>query len=365
MNRKEFAARFDALLDELAKAGIGVAVLDRRDDCYYYTGYTGSDAVALFHVKSRKGWLITDARYTEEAAKTARGFETTLWKRNFPAFTGDLLRKLKAKKVAYTPTSMTAAFFDAMRGTAPGVSEWVRIEEIIASQRAVKSRAEIAAMQAALACAEAAFLAAKTHWKAGMTETEVKNDLEWEMRKQGAQDTAFETIVAVGPNASLPHAHAGERGIQAGKMLLIDFGARLNRYNSDLTRTLWAGSVPAVWRKRYETVLAAQRAGIAAIAEGVDGLIPHQEAVAVFAKAGIQDKFTHGLGHGVGLAVHEEPRLSPAYARRLRAGNIVTVEPGVYFPGAGGIRVEDMMAVEKGGCRVLSSLAKDLEAMVF
>ncbi|MDR1745095.1 MAG: Xaa-Pro peptidase family protein, partial [Planctomycetota bacterium] len=286
MDRKEFAARRDAFFDELSRARIGAAVLDRRADQYYYTGYTGSDAVAVFRVRDRKGWLVTDSRYAEEAAKSAPGLEVTLWKRSFSAFTGALLRKFRTKKTAYTPTGMTAAFFDEMRSAAPAAGEWVRAEEIISAQRSVKSGVEIAAMRAALACAEAAFLSSRRRWKAGMTEIDVKNDLEWEMRKRGAEDAAFKTIVAAGPNASLPHAHAGGRKIVPGRMLLIDFGARVNRYNSDLTRTLWAGSVPAAWKKRYEAVLAAQRAGIAAIKPGVPGVAAHQAAMAVFAGAG-------------------------------------------------------------------------------
>lgn len=365
MNKKEHAARLERLLDTMAGAGIGAVILDRRDDYYYYTGFTGSDSLALFHVKSRRGWLITDSRYIEEAAQTAPGLEVLVWRRTFPGFVGDLVRKLRTKHVGYTPTSMTAAFYAGLSAAAPGVKSWSRVEEAIAAQRAVKSKAEIAAMEKALACAEGAFLASRKRWKIGMTEVDVKNDLEWEMRKRGAEDTAFETIVAVGANASLPHAHAGTRRVQAGKMLLIDFGARVNRYNSDLTRTLWADRVPPAWKKRYLTVLAAQQAGIAAIRAGADGSAAHNEAMRVFTEAGLGDRFTHGLGHGVGLAVHEEPRLNAAYKKPLEPGNIVTVEPGVYLPGSGGIRVEDMAVVEKGGCRIISTLPKNVDSLVF
>ncbi len=220
------------------------------------------------------------------------------------------------------------------------------------------------AIRASLACAEQAFLVAKPRWRIGMTETEIKNDLEWEMRRQGAEGTSFETIVAVGANASLPHAHAGCGKIRAGAMLLIDFGAFRNRYCSDLTRTLWAGDVPKAWRRRYQAVLEAQQAGIAAIRAGARGSDVHRKAVAVFAGCGLADRFTHGLGHGVGLAVHESPRLSTRCDKPLAAGNIVTVEPGVYFPGSGGIRVEDMALVTKTGAEILSSLPKTLDSVV-
>lgn len=368
-NDKSMAAecgrRMDAFCLLLERAGLGGAVLDRRDDQYYLTGYTGSDSMLVVAAKRRKSWIVTDSRYTEEAAKTAFGTEVVQWSSGFGAFTGRLLRKLRLSGIGYTPHSMTAAFFDQMRREAASVKTWHDADASLSSLRAVKSRFEIARMRAALACAEAAFSKAKKRWKPGMTETEVKNDLEWEMRRGGAEDAAFETIVAVGPNASLPHAHAGGRGIRNGKMLLIDFGARVARYNSDLTRTLWAGDMPAVWRKRYRAVLAAQAAGIAAIREGVPGSEANARAVEEFAAAGLRERFTHSLGHGVGLAVHEGPRLARAAMDPLVAGNVVTVEPGVYFPGAGGIRVEDMVLVKGDGCEVLSSLPKREEDAVF
>lgn len=365
MTKNEHKRRLDRFLDALAAHKIDCAVIDRRADYHYLTGYTGSDAVVVLSVKSRKGWLVTDSRYVEEAEKTAPGMATTLWKGGFGAFVGQLLKKNKAKSVGYTPNSMTAAFFAAMQAEAPGVTSWVDAEPEISALRAVKSPAEIAAMRASLDCMQRAFLTAKKRWRIGMTETEVKNDLEWEMRKNGAQDTSFETIVAVGPNASLPHAHAGNRKIQAGKMLLIDFGALLDRYCSDLTRTMWAGEIPAVWRKRYLAVLEAQQAGIEAIRAGVHGSDVHRRAVEVFKKYKMADKFTHGLGHSIGLVVHENPRLSAIWDKPLVAGNIVTVEPGVYFPGSGGIRVEDMALVTKNGAEILSSLPKDIDSAVF
>ncbi len=365
MTTREHEKRLARFLAALAARGLDGAVLDRRADCHYFTGYTGSDAAAVFSVKSGKGWLVTDSRYREEAEKTAPGMNVTLWKGGFAASVGKLVKKLRLKTVGHTPASMTAAFYFAMKKEAPGAASWPDVDADIFALRAVKSPAETAAVRAALGCQERAFLAARKRWRVGMTETEVKNDLEWAMRREGADDASFETIVAVGANASLAHAHAGQRRIQAGKMLLIDFGAVRDRYCSDLTRTVWAGDIPAVWRKRYLAVLEAQRAGIEAIRAGVRGKAVHEKAEAALGRCGLADRFMHGLGHGVGLAVHESPRLSPAYDKPLAAGNIVTVEPGVYFPGAGGIRVEDMVLATEDGAEVLSSLPKDVESVVF
>lgn len=364
MKTTEFAARTARFLDALAERGMGGAVLDRRDDYYYLTGYTGSDSVAVFSTKSRAGWIVTDSRYAEEAERTAEAMEVVLWRGGFGAFTGKLVRRLRAKKMAFTPHSMTTAFYNEMQEEAKAVLKWRDADPVLSLLRAVKSPAEVKAIRAALACAEEAFLAAKTRWRAGMTETDVKNDLEWEMRRRGAEGTSFDTIVASGANASLPHAHAGARKIQPGKMLLIDFGALKNRYCSDLTRTLWAGDIPSIWRKRYNAVLEAQQAGMAAIKAGATGKAVHENAVSVFEQRRLAAYFTHGLGHGVGLAVHESPRLSPRWDKPLAAGNIVTIEPGVYFPKSGGIRVEDMALVTDSGAEILSSLPKGLDGIV-
>lgn len=360
----ETSARRSAFLSRLAAFGYDAVVLDNQDDLFYFTGYTGSDAVAVLSVKSGKGWIISDSRYLEEMEKSAPDLEAQIWKSGFAGFVGKLLKKLRAKAVAYTPGAMTAAFWLGMKAEAPGVADWQDAWPEIAALRAVKSRKEIAAMRAALDCAQKAFLTAKERWKIGMTETDVKNDLEWEMRRFGAQDASFETIVAVGANASLPHAHAEKRKLQAGKMLLIDFGARVDRYCSDLTRTMWPGAIPPVWKKRYQAVLEAQLAGIAEVKAGVGGDAPYKAAVKVLAKYRIDDKFTHSLGHGIGLAVHEFPRLAGFNPKPLVAGNIVTAEPGVYFPGSGGIRTEDMLLVTENGCEVMSSLPKMVEDAV-
>ncbi|MCD7896170.1 MAG: Xaa-Pro peptidase family protein [Planctomycetaceae bacterium] len=352
------------LCRELAALRCGAAVLTRSEDCFYYTGYTGEDAVVLVAARSGKTWLLTDPRYREEAERSARDCEVVMWKGSPASHAGGILRKLRVKSVGITANHMTVQFLSTLQTAAPAVGTPEDVSPLISRQRAVKSAGEIRAMREALACAETSFRTARARWKTGMTEADVKNDLEWEMRRNGASGTAFDTIVASGANASLPHAHAGKRKVAAGKMLLIDFGARLGHCNSDLTRTLWPGDIPPVWKKRYAAVLAAQLAAIAAIGPGVHGADVHRLAVDVFSKTGLAGYFTHGLGHGVGLVVHEDPRLSPSWDKPLAPGHIVTVEPGVYFPGSGGIRTEDMVLVTAKGREVLSSLGKDLDSMV-
>ena len=358
------SARRESLFSLLDKLGLDGAILDNRDDIFYFTGYTGSDAAAAFSRTRRRGWLVTDARYREEAEQSASGLEIVIWKRDFAAGVGLILAGTGGRKMGYTPASLRLAFFHAMRRAA-GVKSWLNIDPGISSLRAVKDAGEVAALEKALACAEAAFRAARKRWRTGMLEIEVRNDLEWEMRRRGADDAAFETIVAAGANASLPHAHAGRGRIAPGRMLLIDFGARLGRYNSDVTRTLWAEEVPAIWRRRYQAVYEASQAGTEAIRPGVAGREPYEAAVRVLRRRRLADRFTHSLGHGVGIAIHEEPRLSRNFLAPLEPGNVVTIEPGVYFPGSGGIRLEDMILVRPDGRRTLSTLERDIDDLVF
>ncbi|MDR2392332.1 MAG: Xaa-Pro peptidase family protein [Planctomycetota bacterium] len=365
MKESPFSRRRAALFQTLDRLGLDAAILDDRDDIYYYTGYTGSDALALFSATRRHSRLITDPRFREEAEKSAPGVETIIWRDSAATEAGKILCHIGAQKAGITPDSLRTAVFYAMRRRAAPIRAWRSLGPEISDQRAVKDAGEIRAVEKALACAEAAFLAARGRWRAGMTEIEVKQDLEWEMRRRGADDVAFETIAAAGANTSLPHAHAGRRRIRPGKALLVDFGARVNRYHSDLTRTLWCGGIPGTWLKRYQAVCAANQIGRDAIRAGVSCRAVDAEARRFLDSVGLGGFFSHTLGHGVGLAIHEEPRLGSRSPHALAPGNIVTVEPGIYLPGAGGIRVEDMVLVTADGSRTLSSLPRGVDSLVF
>ncbi|MDR3078097.1 MAG: aminopeptidase P family N-terminal domain-containing protein, partial [Planctomycetota bacterium] len=191
------SVRLESLFRLLERLGLDGAVLDDRDDLFYFTGYTGSDAAAVFSLARRRGWLVTDDRYREEAEQSAPSLETIIWRDGFASRVGLTLAKLGLRKAGHTPASLRLAFFQALRRAAE-VGSWRDLGPGIGSLRAVKDAGEVAAMEKALACAEAAFRAARKRWRAGMLEMEIKNDLEWEMRRRGADDAAFETIVAAG-----------------------------------------------------------------------------------------------------------------------------------------------------------------------
>lgn len=357
----EIKQRIQKLRRELAKNGLAAAFLTAPADVRYFSGFTGSDSSLL--VTAKKRWIVTDSRYTEEAEKSAPLYERALWKKHPAEFAAELLKKEGiGGKLGVSKGQLTLAWAERLKKARLALEA---LDDQTSALRAVKSAAEVAGIRRALKVAQDAFTALRGQLKAGMTEMEVRLELEWQMQRRGAAAAAFETIVACGANASLPHAHAGTRKIAPGKPLLIDFGACVNGYNSDLTRTLFAGTIPQIWLRRYEATLAAQAAGIRAIRAGAAAAKADEAARAVLQDAGLVEYFTHSLGHGAGLEVHEAPRLSVRSAQTLVAGNVVTVEPGVYFPGQGGIRIEDMVLVTAQGARVLSRLPKSAAEAVF
>ncbi|MDR3212000.1 MAG: Xaa-Pro peptidase family protein [Planctomycetota bacterium] len=356
-----------ALNQWLESRNASLALVTAPEDVRYLTGFTGSDSYLVLSPR-RPPRLVTDSRYREEAEKSAPGATVLLWLESPAKFAGKLLRKLRptGRKVnlAIQPHHLELAFFQRLRqGLGPGVN-WLDLGEPLTALRAVKDAGEVALLRRSLQVAEKAFQKARGRWRAGMSEREVKADLEWELLRQGADSPSFETIVATGTNSSLPHAHAGRRRLAPGKMLLIDFGATLAGYHSDLTRTLWVSDVPPLWRRRYEAVQEAQAAGMGCLAAGKAGYEADQAARQVFKAHGLERNFTHSLGHGVGLAIHEGPSLNWHNREKLQAGNVVTVEPGLYFPGSGGIRLEDMVLVGEKGGKCLSQLPRDLADLV-
>lgn len=356
---EECKLRVQRLQKALTAGGLQGAFLVSPHNVRYFTGFTGADSYLL--VAGRKRWLLTDPRYTEEAALSASGVEVVCWKKHPAEFAAELLRKAGIGKIGFCQHQLTVAWFQHLKKAKLTLQP---VDEAIAKLRAIKSADEVKAILKALKCAQEAFRALKPKLKAGMTEMEVRLELEYQMLTRGASAPAFETIIAAGANASLPHAHAGSRKLRPGGVLLMDFGACVEGYNSDLTRTVFIDTIPKIWLRRYEAVLAAQAAGIAALKAGVAAAKADEAAKAVFAEAGLLEKFTHSLGHGVGIEVHEAPRLSSRTLEMLQTGNIVTVEPGIYLPGQGGIRIEDMALITPQGVKVLSSLEKDAASAV-
>ncbi|MCJ7830268.1 MAG: M24 family metallopeptidase, partial [Desulfobacterales bacterium] len=230
----------------------------------------------------------------------------------------------------------------------------IATEGIVENLRVVKEASEIDATREALRLAEKVFCRFQEDLAPGMSEKEAAWAMEKGMREAGAEGLSFPTIVASGPNSALPHAIPGDRKIKAGEPLLFDWGARVKGYCSDISRTLVIGKADATFRRVYQTVLDAQHKAIDAIHAGVSGQAVDLIARRHIEAEGFKGRFGHGLGHGTGLAIHESPRLSPLKDHRLEAGMICTVEPGIYIPGWGGIRIENMVVVREDGAEVLN-----------
>ncbi len=232
---------------------------------------------------------------------------------------------------------------------------------LVAGLRLVKDPGELARMGEAAAIADAALAEVLSLLVPGVTEAGLAAALDHQMRRLGAQDRSFPTIVAAGPHAAMPHARPTSRPIEAGELVVIDFGAIFDGYCSDMTRTFCIGPPrSAVLAAVVEVVAAAQAAGVAAVAAGVGAGDVDRAAREVVAAAGWTDVFMHGVGHGVGLEIHEAPSLAPGSTAKLEESSVVTVEPGVYLPGVGGARIEDTVVVSPSGCRVLTNAPKEL-----
>lgn len=354
--KKEQEARLAALRETFSKKREGIYLTD-REDVYYFSGFTGDSSALL--ITPRRQFLITDPRFTEEANQSAPGFEVLLWKKHPAEFAGKLARRLRLEVLGYLATKMNVASFRMLRKNAVGITLVDRGEKV-AQIRARKSAWEIRRIEASLRCAEAAMEAVRSRIRPGISEQDLRLDLEWEMRRRGASEAAFEIIVAADGRASLPHAHAGEKKLRAGGMVLVDFGAKVGRYASDLTRVFFLGSIPPHWQKRYELVREAQKSAFSTLCPGIPAAEVDQASRAILIGAGYEYACRHATGHGLGLAVHEVPRLAKTSRDVLSQGMVVTVEPGIYFPRRGGIRIEDVAVLTDTGARWLSQLPNEL-----
>jgi Xaa-Pro aminopeptidase len=335
---------------------------------YYLTGFTGSAGNLL--ITPDHTTLLTDGRYTTQVQQECSGIEIEIQRQGETLLEslGRVVKKSKLCDLAFEADATSKATFDALESKLPQVN-LVGSSGIIESLRMIKDKNEIAAIRKSIGINERTFNVIRSQMTGEQTEREIGFNLEHQMRQFGASGCSFEPIVAVGPNAALPHATPGATRISENPVLLIDWGAQVDHYASDLTRALWVNSgkaskISARFSKVYTTVLAAQLAAIEAIRPGaisseVDGI-----ARKIIEEAGFGKKFTHSLGHGIGLDVHEAPGLRSNQEIQLQPGMVVTVEPGIYIPDWGGVRIEDDILVTSDGCEVLSELPKQLDTCI-
>jgi Xaa-Pro aminopeptidase len=346
--------RGDRLEGLLAERELDRMLVTDLTNVRYLTGFTGTNGACVCGPGVRL--FLTDFRYTERAAAEVEGWETL-------TIANDWLKGIAERlegRVGFEDDQMSVRLLEKLKEKLADGVEMVPAGGQVEKLRRVKDEGELAAIAAASKLADEVWTWSLERGLAGRTEREVARAAEARIREFGG-DPSFPAIVAAGPNGALPHAEPGEREIGRGELVVFDMGARLDGYCSDGTRTFATGEPGEEARAVYEVVREAQQAALKAIRAGVKGEDVDGVARKVIDEAGHGDRFGHGLGHGVGLEVHEGPRLSLRSDDVLAPGEVVTVEPGVYLPGDLGVRIEDLVVVEKGGLRNLSTLPKQLQ----
>jgi Xaa-Pro aminopeptidase len=352
------SARADALIDLLPDAGVDALLVTNLVNVRYLSGYTGSNGAALIGPAARA--FATDFRYVEQAAEEVEPSFDRL-----PA-SQDLLEAIAGAlpegelRLGFEEAHMSVREHGRLRERLPERVELIGLHGVVEGLRAVKDRDEVAAIRAAAALADEALEQLLEQGMVGRTERELAIALEFALRRRGAERPSFDPIVAAGSHGALPHAQPRSHEVRSGELVVIDWGAQLDGYCSDCTRTVAAGHANGRGAEIYQLVLEAQLKGLQAVTAGAAGRDVDAVARQIIDAAGHGEHFGHGLGHGVGLEVHEAPRLATRSDAVLEPGNVVTVEPGVYLPGELGVRIEDLVVVTENGCEILTGLSKEL-----
>jgi Xaa-Pro aminopeptidase len=348
------AERADRLAALMGEEGLDSLLVTHPLNVRYLTGFTGTNGACVISGDERL--FITDFRYVEQAGEQVSGFTPVRGERDLLA---DLAGRSRGR-TGFDDAHMSVRAHAAVAEKAGEGVELVAAGGLVERLRRVKDEGELAAVRAAAEVADDALRAVLEGGLAGRTERAFARALEQEMRDRGAEEPSFPAIVAAGAHGALPHAEPRDVEIPAGELVVVDWGAKLDGYCSDCTRTFASGELGGEAGEVYELVRSAQHAARDAVRAGA-GLID-VDAVARerIDAAGHGESFGHPLGHGVGLEVHEEPRVGPRSEGRLEAGSVVTVEPGVYLPGRFGVRIEDLVAVTDDGCEVFSGLDREL-----
>lgn len=340
----------------MADAGIDALLISRRENVRYLTGFTGSAGSVL--VASGKPCLITDFRYALQARKEAAGVSVLIQKKDHPAALREAAERANVDKLWFDETSCTIENLNKLR------KQGLKLKghrDLVGDLRQQKDARELASIRKAIRRAEEAFRELHAFIQPGVRESSLALMLEFLMRKKGARRAAFDTIVASGGNGAMPHASASDRRIKQGDLVTFDFGAEADGYFSDMTRTVCVGRPSVRQREIHGLVLQAQQAAIAAVRPGVACTVVDGAARDLIKGAGHARQFGHGTGHGIGLMVHEGPSISPLSRDRVQPRMVFTVEPGIYIPGWGGVRIEDMVLVTDTGAKVLTTLPRGLE----
>jgi Xaa-Pro aminopeptidase len=352
-----YAHRTGELQKLLRRNSLDALLVTSPADWYYLTGFTG-EAGALM-VGLRQVTLVTDGRFTVQAAEELRSAKVVEQKEGLYRSCGELLKNQGARRVGFDPDQVTVGQAHLLKKALGKTTQVKEAGGLVAGLRARKDVAELALMRKAAILASEVVEYAIRLLKPGVREFEVAAEIEYQMRRRGASGAAFQSIVAFGARAALPHARPTAKRLRKNELVVLDLGAILGKYCSDITRTVYVGKAPARIRLWYQAVLEAQAAAIQAIGPGKSGGEVDAAARGVLAAYRLDQYFVHSTGHGLGLEVHEDPRLAKGQKTQLALGNVITIEPGVYIAGVGGIRIEDDVAVQQGRNEVLTRASRD------
>ena len=358
--------RTEKLVQEFDGLGIdGFAILPpapshgRIPNAFYLTGFSGSTAILI--ISRDRRLFLTDSRYTEMVGDSVAGYEVVdnTAKPFFKHFK-ELNKDLGITKLGVEAQLLPVATFKKFAAEFAPV-EIVPVENLVEKFRMQKDESEIALVRGSIRINEECFKAVVAGIKNGTTEREIAAEFEYELRKRGALEASFSPIIASGPNSSMPHAGFTDRKLVAGDPLTIDIGVVYGGYCSDMTRTVFYKDCSGIWKQRYEAVLGSKRAAEAYVRAGMTGAEVDKVAREAIARSGFSEHcFAHGLGHGVGLQIHENPRFAQGFEEPVPDRALMTVEPGIYVAGEGGIRIEDMVIVTESGCENLNNLTTEL-----
>ncbi|MEM8735234.1 MAG: Xaa-Pro peptidase family protein [Planctomycetota bacterium] len=365
MNSPNYIARRGKLRDGLGECDSLLVTCE--NNVRYLTGFTGDSSYLLISSGGdENALLISDPRYDEQIQRQCPGLETHIRAPSevLDTIAAEQINGRNLKRTGFESQHVTYDLYQRLKEAC--ACELAPTSQAVESLRMIKDDSEIAILEQAVEIAQNAFVAMKSQLKADDCERDLAFSIESRIRALGGEGCSFNPIVAVGANAALPHAEPGENQIYESPLLLVDWGATVQGYRSDLTRLIFSGPTTgpgmAEIEDAYGAVLESQLAAIDMLGPGVQGSEVDAVVRDVLRRYGVEERFNHGLGHGIGLDIHESPRMGKNFPQPLQAGMVITVEPGVYFPGLGGIRIEDDVLVTKTGCRVLSSLPKDLDS---
>ncbi|MFP4502197.1 MAG: M24 family metallopeptidase [Candidatus Hydrogenedentota bacterium] len=352
--------RLDTLRNHLEEAGLDGFFSLSPPANEYLTGFTGTTSAVV--VTAQDALFLCDFRYTEQAGQQVHDYERREVAGVIEKRVGEALATLGVKRAAFDDTAHTVAqvrnVSDGFKGGA------VPESSIVSRMRRVKSPGEIGRIRGAAALADGVLADVIDGLRTGVAERDVAARIEYEFKRRGAAGASFDTITLFGARSSLPHGMPGEHTLAPGDVVLIDCGCRKDGYCSDLTRTCAFATIPGAWFEEiYELTLTAQQIALEAIRPGLSCRELDAIARDLIAEAGYGGRFGHGLGHGVGIEIHEAPRLNKESDAVLEAGMVVTIEPGIYLPGQGGVRIEDLVVVTESGCELLSKSPKNLKVL--